>query len=845
MSTNNPAFASIGKQSDTIEVRLSYKIVELFSEGLYSSPNKAIEELVANSFDAGAQRVHVILSANMHSQDATIAIIDDGIGMNADGLRQHWLIGSSNKRNLGELPLGRQQIGKFGIGKLATYVLAERFSHISKKGNKFYATSMNYQTIDKRTGDTDLEPKTPIKLALRELTEQQAKEALDPWIKKTDLKLFGKGSLPTWTAAIMSSLKPKVHEIKPGLLEWVLRTALPLRPDFGIWLNTKKLIPSKQGKGLIKKWVLGKDLKELPRPSPKEINAVIDNDKEKDSEFRFALDVPQLGKVFGYAEAYKDLLTGKSDDIGRSHGFFVYVFGRLVNVTDGHFGISPNELRHGTFGRFRLVIHMDGLDEELRSNREAISEGPLLSIAQDILRSIFNAVRSAIEKHDLAEEPGNQLARKLASSPAALSRKPIVELARSVIDGESFSRYISVPSFGSKPERDKFIETLAERADEGTHFITGLSLDYDGRADQGLAQYDTVTGKLRLNAWHPFVATFYDDFTRKGSNQPLQLFAMAEVLAEAHLYEVGVSKIEIDEFLNRRDLLLRMLANESGRNSAHSVALSLRESRNSPDGLEDAAAAAFSSLGFEVISIGGKNNPDGVATALLPADGTNAPQQYKISLEAKSKQKDKGAVSARNVDTAAVTRNRDKYECHHSLVIGRAFPTKQGDDSAIVKQIDDDRKTTAQLGNPKTITLITIDDLAELVRLRPLKQIGLKKIRELFVKCRTPEESAEWIQEIKNTKIKKPPYKKIIETIEHLQKKYTKQPVKYSALRVSLGHQTPSIDYDTDEELIELCKGMSQMAPGTLFATNEAVGLDQSAKNVIQAIEAATKELEE
>ena len=52
--TNEPIFAAIGDETDNIEVRLSYRIVELFSEGLYTSPNKAVEELVANSFDAGA-----------------------------------------------------------------------------------------------------------------------------------------------------------------------------------------------------------------------------------------------------------------------------------------------------------------------------------------------------------------------------------------------------------------------------------------------------------------------------------------------------------------------------------------------------------------------------------------------------------------------------------------------------------------------------------------------------------------------------------------------------------------------------------------------------------------------
>src|SRR6266581_7624109 len=108
-------FTTIGNSTEKIDVRLSYKIVKLFSEGLYASPNKAIEELVANSFDAGALRVLVLHSANMHDQDATIAVMDDGEGMGIEELKKHWLIGVSNKRALERLPKGRQQIGQFGI----------------------------------------------------------------------------------------------------------------------------------------------------------------------------------------------------------------------------------------------------------------------------------------------------------------------------------------------------------------------------------------------------------------------------------------------------------------------------------------------------------------------------------------------------------------------------------------------------------------------------------------------------------------------------------------------------------------------------------------------------------
>lgn len=49
-----------GKKIDEIEVRISYKIIELFSAGLYSSPNKAFEELICNSYDAFADTVSVL-----------------------------------------------------------------------------------------------------------------------------------------------------------------------------------------------------------------------------------------------------------------------------------------------------------------------------------------------------------------------------------------------------------------------------------------------------------------------------------------------------------------------------------------------------------------------------------------------------------------------------------------------------------------------------------------------------------------------------------------------------------------------------------------------------------------
>jgi hypothetical protein len=842
----NPAFVTSGKETEKIDVRLSYRIVTLFSEGLYASPNKAIEELVANSFDAGASRVAVLLPTDFHEQGATIAVIDDGEGMDSGGLKQHWLIGKSLKRDLSKLPLGRQQIGKFGIGKLASYVLANRLTHISRKGGKYYSTSMDFKVVDDR-GEVEIEPKAPVRIALRELTEKQAAEALKPWtenanFKKSKLKLFGSGSAKSWTFAILSDLKPKVHEIRRGRLEWVLRTALPLRDDFEIDLDGIKLLPSKAEKGRIKKWILGKDITELGRPAPKGIEVVEDRSQPGDSETRYALQHGDVGRITGYAEVYRDLLTGKSDELGRSYGFFVYVRGRLINVEDGHFGISPDELRHGTFGRMRIVVHMDGLDEHLQSDRERLRQGPVLADAQNILRAIFNTIRPELEKVDAEEDPGTKLARKLAVSPASLSRRPIVEMARAALDGKVRSRYISLPATATKAERDRLAETLEARAETPDQFVAGVEFVYDATSDDGIAVYDAGTGKLRVNGLHPFVGAFYDEFTSK-SGLPLEMFAMAEVLLESFLYQAGVKQDQLEDLMAARDQLLRYLAQESGKRTALAIANGLRNARNDEDRLEVEVVESFRSLGFDATRMGGNGKPDGVAKAHLSPDPKGKPRRYAVTLDAKSKKKSSARLSTKSFGVATITRHRDDYQCEHAIVVAPAFDHTAGKESALSKEIKKDREMTAAAGKPRTITAIHIDDLARLVQLRPVKRLTLARIRDMLETCSLPEECKTWVDEVSRESVARPPYEKIIAAIHEQQQEFSMAAVEYSALRVALRRSTPPYKVDTNEELMELCKAMAAMVSGyEITATDRTVELNQSPENVLAAIEAATKE---
>jgi hypothetical protein len=104
-----------------IPIHLSYEIIHLFSEGLYQSPQKAIEELVSNSYDAGATVVHILLPAEdpsiavadaPHQGEAPWAgtalwVIDNGTGLDADGFVQLWRVADSHKLVTPDPPAGR------------------------------------------------------------------------------------------------------------------------------------------------------------------------------------------------------------------------------------------------------------------------------------------------------------------------------------------------------------------------------------------------------------------------------------------------------------------------------------------------------------------------------------------------------------------------------------------------------------------------------------------------------------------------------------------------------------------------------------------------------------------
>jgi len=99
-------------------------------EHLYGESIELIRELVNNAYDADATRVDITID------EKKIVVEDNGSGMDLEGLRQYFNIGSPHKRRQKKSPrFGRDLIGQFGIGKFASLAACKKFEVWTKKGN--------------------------------------------------------------------------------------------------------------------------------------------------------------------------------------------------------------------------------------------------------------------------------------------------------------------------------------------------------------------------------------------------------------------------------------------------------------------------------------------------------------------------------------------------------------------------------------------------------------------------------------------------------------------------------------------------------------------------------------
>lgn len=729
-----------------IPVAISYEIIRLFSEGLYQSPHKAVEELVSNSFDAGAKNVYVVTprtGSDAPEEQDSLWVIDDGSGMDEEGFRRLWLVAESTKKGA-EPVSGRMPIGQFGIGKLAAYVLAWRLTHISCVEGRYFYASMDFHKVEGHRQNA-LNERPPVEVVLHEVNQAEA-EALLAEVRERDglawRRMFGPSASPAWTAAALTDFKQLFSKFRPGILSWVLRTGLPLVMDFNIFLDGMLLKPSKEDSVVLVSHRIGGPTDDVAKKFGFETTAD-------------GLRIPGIsGEITGYARLFETPLSrGKSLQYGRSNGFFIRVRGRVINLEDELFGIEA--LNHAAWSRFILEVDADGLRDHLLSSREGVRDSEPVYQFREYLRAKFNECRSAFDKQRKRDLVGLDIKLLLKEASPSVLADPLLAAVQQVTrEVYQPSHYISVPTdFEDEESRDSWLQEFADEVSD--YPFEDVRIVSVGPYDR-LAWYDTETRILNINEQHPFVAKL---MAHSKNQTPATMFAASEVLTDAFLRESGADPESTAELFLLRDRALRQIAGDYGPDAAD-VLRHLSIADQDKDALERAVGEAFIVLGFQYDRRGGnRGGADGVLDARL-GRGEQTIEDFRIVYDAKTTAGSSIAVNKVHLDALwdfKLSENAD-----FAFIIGKRFDGEENPESAV-------NRRTSQGREDRPMTIMKTSDLRRLVELHYRYGVTMTQIRSLFAKALTVTEVQTWIDQLEEdlTTTQPPvPLKRLLEGLE-------------------------------------------------------------------------------
>ena len=626
------ALSSLGEAFGApLPVTLSPELIGLLSEQLYRSPSKAIEELVVNAFDAEADKARVFV-AEPGNGAPFIVVYDDGVGMTYEGLADLWQVGRPKLRDdtLFERKQ-RKQIGKFGIGKLSTYAVANRVTYITKTEDQYLGVTIDYRAFTSKPNAAT----TAVHLEVRKVENLDELWNEDVFRAAVEAIKLDKAHLvahPSWTVVILEELKDKARTMALGRLRWVLRTAMPLSTKFKLFLNGEEVESSKENHTVMVEF----NISDIPAARLNALNT-------KTGQEWCAKDGSLVAESFpsgisGSAMVTLQTLGGKSEELIRSGGFFVYVRGRLVNEEDARFGLHVHTL--GTFNRFRADIYADDLDQIVTANRESMEDVKLYRDAQAVLNEVFNEARlrytdrtEAEKKKALGarEEKRNWVPERLVELPMADALTDYSQDFKGTEADESWM-YLSVDPGTDIAALTKSLYSKAGREQPYTYQYTA-----PGRAER-LVQFDPNGATFTINQDHELVHAYASD---PAAQRLLHDVVTGEALLEVYLREAGVRPHVIGQVLERRDLLLRGLA-DAHMFSLTALSTYIIDSASNKSDLEIAVVAGARALGFVAKHVSGPGEPDGVARF------TDFPQgEQTIILEAKSSI---GTPSAKDID---------------------------------------------------------------------------------------------------------------------------------------------------------------------------------------------------
>lgn len=648
--------SQIGTPLDKVTLKIGYNIIKHFSEHLYKSPNKAIEELVVNGYDAGASWVRVWLNGDYG--DDCVVVWDNGDSMDVEGLQNLWGIADSPKhdeatRTIVRDGVTRKIIGKFGIGKLASYSLGNKITHLCNKEGSFLMVTVDFEQLldPSRKVKTDSgEEVKPVTADIYQLDTESARDWLESKFKNIPPSFEQCFQEKNWTVAIADKMKP--FKTTPGRLRWILGASMPLSVKFNLWVDEAEVQPNLKKAGVLVDWDFGApEIEQALKNnwnSEKKKNSIFEGDLEFGKKVGLQVDNPEqetpyvkfpnLGLVRGHLRLYdKSLKTVQAEEDGDYFGFFVFVRERLLNTDDKK--LFLNDPSFQTFYSAQFILHCDELDKHLSADREGLS-GDSLSIKEleFLQRTVYNTIKNKQQKIIDGKKSLPVLKYPLDSPELYLT--PLAALYS--LSGEDVQM-----SF--EPENPAVThENLGER--------------------EPYCQIDFNKG-IVYNADHALRRTIEKNHG-KGKAQAIlseiDRIALSDVLLSGYLYEIGVADELRTKVVEWKDNFYRKIATLE-RADMENIALSLRNSSyKSGEPFENAIANAFGFMGFDVEVDGKPNKKDGLIKAMC------GDESYVLTYEAKAK-KSEGCIGNDDAEVAVANAHRKEEGAEHAVIVARCF----------------------------------------------------------------------------------------------------------------------------------------------------------------------------
>ena len=522
---------------------------------------------------------------------------------------------------------------------------------------------------------------------------------------------------------------PERRKLQIGWIRWLLRTALPLGDSIAVVLNSDVLESSKSDLAPERTDIVGPglDLKSL---------MVSFEESEEEVAVTAGLDpVPHIriagvsGMITGSVKLYDQRITGKSDDQERSNGFFINVLGRVVNAgPDGYFGLE--NLNHSVWAQFRACIRADGLDDAIRVNRETLTAGKELSIFRAFLREMFNRCRR------IADNPDNvtgwpTVGKELAQSWGAIPLRSFSRALHRFAAEHTFPPAIRTE--GVTDVRAALQQFDADMRAEPGSLIKTVVFERLG-VEKPLYSYDLAGRSVVINSDHPFVL---ENGNAAAAHKLLQSNAVAEILSDAYLVDIGVHQSQIAEYQGYRDDLHRIIA-QITRSSGITIAAQLIEATADAAALEVLTLEAIRYLGFAVEEMRGSGKPEGVAVSPVSSSKADPKRPYRFTIDAKSSQK--ATVKTKDVHVSGLVDHRKVHRADYTLVVAPDYEKGQ----------------LERLALENNVTPVRARDLAKLLMLAATTgPIDLREFEGLFDQ-HDPSLAEQWVSDLAKRTLAEP-----------------------------------------------------------------------------------------